>query len=97
MKQLSAGSTHDVIELGIQENASLCSITSAFGGVEAQARGVLQTLSTYGERLKGARNERCGSFTFQLLSVIQFADVGRYGFCGSVQFRVAFCRQEASG
>jgi hypothetical protein len=46
-----------VIELGIQENASLRSSTSAFGDIEAQARGILQTLSTSGERLKGAHRK----------------------------------------
>ena len=46
-----------VIELGIQENASLRNSTSAFAGIEAQARGVLQTLSTSGERLKGAQRK----------------------------------------
>ena len=46
-----------VIELGIQENASLRNSSSAMGGIEAQARGVLQTLATSGERLKGAHRK----------------------------------------
>ena len=46
-----------VIELGIQENASLRNSSSAFGGIEEQARGILQTLSTSGERLKGAHRK----------------------------------------
>lgn len=46
-----------VIELGIQENNSLRNSTAAFGGIEAQARSVLLTLSTSGERLKGAHRK----------------------------------------
>lgn len=46
-----------VIELGIQENTSLRNSTAAFGGIEAQARGILVTLSTSGERLKGAHRK----------------------------------------
>jgi hypothetical protein len=46
-----------ILELGIQENASLRNSSSAFGAIEAQAIGVLQTLSTSGERLKGAHRK----------------------------------------
>lgn len=86
-----------VIELGIQENASLRNSSAAFGGIEAQARGILVTLSTSGERLKGAhrkvlparnvmtRGMPAAARRFQISFVLQMLDVmGLVGLSNSV-------------
>ena len=100
-----------VIELGIQENASLRNSTSAFGGIEEQARGILQTLSTSGERLKGAqrkvatlpspnrpvtnRAREPPSPSPPPQKLIRFTDVGCDGSCRPLKLCAAFCRQKA--